>query len=123
MLSGEQRKRDLRYLSSGGLDGLELPPQRMGVSDFVVAIGTDEHEVLQIRAGRVRRGRLRPGQQIPQQVERRHVEPLQVVDEQRQWMFRSGEDADKPSKHQLETPLRVLWRKLRDRGLFSNDVL
>src|SRR5258708_11304939 len=113
MLSGEPRKRDLGDLSAGGLDGLELAHQWMGVSDFVVAIGTDEQEVLQIRAG----------QQIPQQVERRHVEPLQVVEEQRQWMLRPGEDADKPSKHQLETPLRVLWRKLTDRGLFSYDVL
>ncbi len=123
MLSGQQSKRDLRDLSAGGLDGLELPHQRMGVSDFVVAIGTHEHEVLQIGAGRVRPGRVRPGQQLPQQVERRHVEPLQVVDEQRQGMLRSGKDADKPSKHQLETPLRVLRRQLGHRGLFSNDVL
>ena len=81
--------------------------------DLVVAIGADQHEVLQIR----------PGQQILQEVERRRVEPLQVVEEQRQWMFRPGENADKPPKHQLETPLCVLWRKLRDGWLFSNDQL
>ena len=73
----------------------------MGGSDFVVAICTDQHEVLQIRTG----------QQILQQIERRRVEPLQVVEEERQWMFRPGEDADEPPKHELETPLRVLWRQ------------
>src|SRR5262249_22327812 len=33
------------------------------------------------------------------------------------------EDADKPPKHQLETPLLVPGRKLRDRWLFSDDEL
>jgi hypothetical protein len=36
-------------------------------------------------------------------------------------MLRPGEDADEPPKHQLEPPLRVLRRKLRDRGLLSDD--
>jgi hypothetical protein len=38
-------------------------------------------------------------------------------------MFGPGEDVDKPPKHQLETPLRVLGRKLRNRWLFSNEQL
>src|SRR5262249_57003094 len=80
ILSGERCKRDLRDLSAGGLDGVELAPQRMSGSDLVVAIGADQHEVLQIR----------PGQQILEQVERRRVEPLQIVEEQRQWMLRPG---------------------------------
>ena len=54
--------------------------------DLVVAIGADQQEVLQIR----------PGQQILQEIERRRVEPLQVVEEERQRMFRPGEDADEP---------------------------
>ena len=52
--------------------------------DFVIAIGTDQHEVLQIG----------PGQQVFEQIERRRVEPLQVVEKKRQWMFRPGKDAD-----------------------------
>jgi hypothetical protein len=113
MFMGEGQERDLRDLSARGLDGVELAHQRMGGSDFVVAIGTDQHEVLQIR----------PGQQIFQQIERRRVEPLQIIEEERQWMVRPGEDADKAPENQLEMPLRVLWRKLRDRRLFSNDEL
>src|SRR5580692_7096272 len=38
-------------------------------------------------------------------------------------MFRPGEDADKSAKHQMEASLCVLWRKLRDRGRFSDDEL
>src|SRR5580658_3563488 len=38
-------------------------------------------------------------------------------------MLRSGEDADKSAKHQLEASFGVLWRKLRDRGRFSDDEL
>src|SRR5262245_12119714 len=113
VLRDEGRKGDHLYLSAGGLYGVELPHQRMGGSDFVVAIGTDQQAVLQVR----------PGQQVLQQIERRRVEPLQIVEEERQGMFRPGEDADKPPKHQLETPLRVLGRKLRDRWLFSDDEL
>src|SRR4029077_1040840 len=45
------------------------------------------------------------------------------VEEERQRMFRPGEHADKPPKHQLETSLRVLWRKLRDGRLVTDDEL
>src|SRR5262249_12646151 len=113
MSPGERRKRDLCYLSTGGPVAAEFVHQRMGGGEFVVPIGTDQHEVLQIR----------PGQQILQQIERGRVEPLQVVEEKRQWMLRPGEDADEPVKHLLEAPLRVLWRKLEDRWLVSDDKL
>ena len=66
---------------------------------------------------------IRPGQQILEQIERRRVEPLQIVEEQRQRMFRPGEDADEAPEHQLETSLRVLRRQLRDRRLFADDEL
>src|SRR6202030_3010175 len=55
--------------------------------------------------------------------ERRRVEPLKIVEEERQRMFRPGEHADKPPKHQLETSLRVPWRKLRDGWLVTDDEL
>src|SRR5262249_11929595 len=62
-------------------------------------------------------------QQVSRQVERRGVEPLQVIEEERQGMFRPSEDTDELTKHQLETPLRVLWRKLRDRRGGSDNEL
>ena len=81
--------------------------------DLVVAIGADQHQVPQVR----------PGQQILEQIERRRVEPLQIVEEQRQRMFRPGEDADETPEHQLETALRLLRLELGDRRLLADDEL
>ncbi len=83
----------------------------MGGIDFVVAVGTDQHQVLYIR----------PGQQILEQIQRRRVEPLQVIEEQGERMFRPCEYADESPKDQLEAMLRVLWRKLRNRWLLPDD--
>jgi hypothetical protein len=62
-----------------------------------------------------------PGQQIFEQVERRSVQPLQIVEERCERVFRPCEDADEPLKDQLKTALRVLCWKLRNRGLLSDD--
>ena len=63
------------------------------------------------------------GQQILEQIERRRVEPLQIVEEQGERMFGPGEDADESPEHELKTPLRVLWREIRNGRRFSNDEL
>ena len=60
---------------------------------------------------------IRPGQQILQQVEGRSVEPLQIVEKQRQRMFRPGEYANEAPENEMETALRLLRLKLRDRRL------
>ena len=85
----------------------------MGGIDFVVSVGADQHQVLHVR----------PGQQILEQIEGRRVEPLQIVEEERERMFRPCEYADKSPEHQLEATLRVLWRKIRDWWLLSDDEL
>src|SRR5262249_40366915 len=95
-----------------------LPPagllaSSLRLSGFVVAVGADEEKIAEFGSA----------QQVFQEVERRRVEPLQVIEEKRQRMFRPSEDADKLSEHQLEAPLRVLWRKLRNRRRFSDDEL
>src|SRR6516165_6276447 len=113
MLSAERPKRDLLYLSAGGLDRVELAHERMRWSDFVVAVGTDKEKIAEIG----------PAQQVFQQVERRRVEPLQVIKEQRQGMFRPREGADELPKHQLEAPLCILWRKLKHRQRLTDDEL
>ena len=113
VFTGERRKRDLLHVRSRVPDRFELAHQRMGRSDFVVPVGADQHQVLHVRLG----------QQILEQIERRRVEPLQVVEEERQRMFRPGEHADEPPEHQLETPSRVLRRELGNRRLVSDDEL
>jgi len=62
-------------------------------------------------------------QQILEQIERRRVQPLQIVEEQHQRMFRPGEDADEAPEHQLEAVLRISWRQLWNGRLFPDDEL
>ena len=111
MLSGERRKRDLRYLCASSCDGLELPAQRMGSSNLVVPIGADQQQVSNIRLG----------QEILEQIERRRVQPLQVVEEERQRVFYAGEHADEAAEHELKATLRLLRLKLGNRWLFAHD--
>ena len=53
------------------LDRFELPHQWMGGADFVVAVGADQHQMPHVRMG----------QQILHQIQRRSVQPLQIVEE------------------------------------------
>jgi len=85
----------------------------MGGIDFVVPVGTDQQQMLHIR----------PCQQILEQIERCRVEPLQIVEEQGERMFRPCEHADKSAEHQLKAALRLLRWELGDRWLFTYDVL
>jgi hypothetical protein len=110
---GERRKTDLLHERSRLADGIELAQQRMGRIDFVVPIGADHQQVLHVRLG----------QQVGEHVERRRVEPLQIVKKERQRMFGSREDTDEASEHQLEPPLRLLRRQLRDRRWFADNEL
>ena len=89
MLSTQRPKRDLRYLSAGGFDGGKLLHQGMGDGDFVITIRANQDQMIHVRVR----------QQIFEQIECRCVEPLQVVEEERQWMFWTGEYVNKPSKY------------------------
>src|SRR5215469_7844509 len=106
----KRRKGDLSDLSACGLDGFELAPQRMVGAHLVIAIGTDQHEVLQIG----------PGQQVLEHIQGGRVEPLQVVEKERQWMVCPGKDTDEALEYQLEAALCVLWRKHGDRGRLAD---
>jgi len=58
------------------------------------------------------------GQQVFEEVECGGIQPLHVIEEKRERMFRSREYADELSKYQLETSLRFLRRQL---GHFRAD--
>ncbi len=107
----ERRKHDLVHVRSRVPDCFELARQRMRRRDFVVPVRADQHQVR--HAGW--------SQQIFEEIERRRVEPLQVVEEECQRMVPLGEHADEPPEHHPETASRVLRRKLRNRRLVSDD--
>src|SRR5262249_46074846 len=58
-----------------------------------------------------------------EEVQRRRVDPLQVVEEQYQGMFRLGECADKAPKGDLEQPAGLLWWKIGYGWLLADDQL
>src|SRR6266404_3181200 len=55
-----------------------------------------------------------------EQLQRRGIEPLQVIEEQRQWVIWCGERAEEPSEHPLESVLCLSRRKVRN-GRLSPD--
>lgn len=99
--------------SSGCADRLQLAHERMRCGDLIIAECADEEEIAEIG----------PAQQMFQKVERRRIEPLQVVEEQREGMFRPSEHTDELSKHHLKAPLCVPWWKLNDRRWLSDEGL
>src|SRR5262245_4804422 len=111
VLTGKGCKRDFIDLGARALDGLKLDPQGMCGIDFIVAISTNQHQVLQIRLD----------QQILQQVECGRVEPLQIVEKERQRMLGSGKDANESPEHELKTALCLLRLKFGERPLVADD--
>src|SRR3984885_422056 len=105
VVTGERFQVDLLNQSSGLADRIELASQRMHGVALVVQISADQHQVLQIR----------PDQQILQQIESRSIEPLQIVEKERQRMFRPGKHTNESAEHKLETVLRLLRVEFRDR--------
>ena len=63
--------------------------------DLVVAICADQQQMPHVRLG----------QQILEEVERRRVEPLKIIEKERQRMFRPSEDADEATEHAAGTAL------------------
>jgi hypothetical protein len=111
VFAGERAKGDLLDSCPAPPDRFELAQQRMGAIDFVVAVGAYQHQVTDIRLS----------EQILEQVECCRIEPLQIVQEQGQRMFRAGEHADKAPEYQLEAALCLLRRKLGNGWLVAGD--
>src|SRR6202521_6205065 len=56
-------------------------------------------------------------------VERCGIQPLQIIEEQRERMLLTREHPEEATEHHLEAVLRVLRRQVRDRGLFPDHEL
>src|SRR6516225_2074160 len=107
------RESYLLYLPAGVLDGFKHPPQRVSGIDLILPIGADNQQMPEIG----------PGEEILQQVERRRIEPLQIIEEKRKRVIGPSEDADEASENELESTLRLVRLELRDRWLFTEDEL
>ena len=109
----ERRQHDLLHPRSGLADRLQRPQQRVRGTDLVVSIGPDQQQVPHLRVR----------DQVLEEVERRRIQPLQIVKEQRERVLLPCEYAEEPPEHHLEAVLRFLRWQVRDRRLFSDHQL
>ena len=103
VFAGEWRKTNLLHRRSRLADSIERAQQRVRGIDLVVPVGTDQQQMPHFRVRH----------QMLKQVERCCVQPLQIVEEQRERMLLAREHAEEAPEHHLEAILRVLRRQVR----------
>src|SRR5262245_21065140 len=91
----------------------ERPHQRVRRIDLVVPKRADEEQVLPLGLD----------EDVFQELERRGVEPLQIVQEQGQRVLSAREHTDETSKNHLKAGLRVRGRNVWNGRLLSDDEL
>src|SRR5258708_37387290 len=109
----ERRQHDLVHLRSGFADRLKSPQKRVRGADLIVPVGADQQHVPHLRVR----------DQVLEEVERRSIKPLQIVEEQRERVLLPREYAEKPPKDHLKAVLRVLGRQVRNGGLSPDHKL
>src|ERR1700758_1649611 len=106
----KRRQYNLMHPGIGFTDRLKRSQKRVRGSDLVVSIGPDQQQV----------PHLRMRDQVLEEVERRCIKPLQIVEEQRERVLLPREYAEKPPENHLKAVLRFLRREGRDRWLPSD---
>src|SRR5467141_4570099 len=107
VFAGERRKTNLLHQGSRLADRLQRPHKRVRGTDFVVPVGADQQQVPHFRVRN----------QMLKEVERRRIQPLQIIKEQRERVLLAREHPEEALENQLEAVLRVLRRQVRDRWL------
>ena len=98
-VAGRQRlERDLLDIRPSVADPLQRPDERMRGVEFVGAVGANQQEVPHVRFC----------DQVLKEFEGRSIQPLQIVQEQRERMLRLGESADETPENHLESIPRLL---------------
>src|SRR5437764_13364288 len=83
----------------------------MSRMNFVVPIGTDQEQMLEVRSS----------QKVFDQIQRCGIKPLQIIEEQRQRMLGACEDIDEPTQEQMKASLRIARWQFGDQRLFAQD--
>src|SRR3984893_1203377 len=113
VFAGGRRKTDLLHGRSRLPDSIERAQKRVRGTDLVVPIGPDQQQVPHVRVRH----------QMLEEVERRCIQPLQIIQEQRERMLLAREHPKEIPEHHLEAVLRVLRRQVRNGRLFSDHEL
>ncbi|MGC2786900.1 MAG: hypothetical protein WA397_24340, partial [Roseiarcus sp.] len=109
----ERGQHDLLDPCSGVADRLERPHQRVRGADLVVAVGADQQQA----------PHLGMCDQMLDEVECPRIQPLQIVEEQRERMVLAREQAEEAPENHLKAILGVLRRQVRDWRLRSDNEL
>src|SRR3984893_5056054 len=109
----EMRQHDLLDRRSGIANRLKSPQKRVRGADLVVPGGPDQKHVPHLRVR----------DQVLEEVERRCIKPLQIVEEQRERVLLPREYAEKAPENHLEAVLRFVRRQVRDRWLPPDNKL
>ena len=109
----KRRQHDLTHPRVRFLDRLQRSQKRVSGTDLVVPIGADQQQVPHLRVR----------DQMLDEVERGGIQPLQIIEEQRERMLGRGERAKEAPKHQLKSVLRFLRRQVGNGRLFPDDEL
>src|ERR1700758_4021364 len=107
----ERRQYNLLDPRSSFAERFQRPRERVRRTDFVVTVGPDQHQVLHVRIGN----------EVLHEFKGLRVQPLQIVEEQRERVLWPGERTEETPEHQLEAVPRVLRRQVRNGWLFAND--
>src|SRR6202023_1093579 len=113
IVESERRQNDLFDPRSGFADRLQRTQKRMRGTDLVVPVGADQQQVPHFRVRN----------QMLEEVERCCIQPLQIIEEQRERVLLACEHPEEAPENHLETVLRVLRRRVRDRWLFPDHEL
>ena len=107
----EGSKQDLLHPPPGFADRRQHPRERVRGTDLVVPVGADQQQVPHLRVR----------DKMFDQIKGRGVQPLQIVEEQRERVLRPGKHAEEPPEHQLEPILPVLRREFGNWRLLTDD--
>jgi hypothetical protein len=113
VLDPEGGQHDLVCLRSPVVDRGQRPPQGVPRPDLVVAVRSDQEDVPHVRSAH----------QAFEPFQSGRVEPLQVVEEEREGMFGGREGAQEALEDGPETVPRFLRWKLRHGRLLPDDKL
>src|SRR5467141_2749642 len=113
IVESKRRQHDLLDSRSGIADRIESPQKRMGRTDLVVPVGSNQKQMPHFRV----RG------QMLEEVERCCIQPLQIVKEQGERVLLAREHPEEAPENHLEAVLSVPRRQICDRWLFPNHEL
>src|SRR6266478_5044478 len=109
----ERRQHDLLDSHSGFADRVQRPQKRVRGTDLVVSVGADSQQKQHFRVR----------DQMLEEVERRSIQPLQIIEEQRERVLWPGERAEEAPENHLEAILRISRRQVWNGRLLPDDEL